>query len=542
VVKKSQLLLLLIAFSFLLAMASLASAQNLEYHLDQEAVTAWIRSDGSIDLLYNITISVDVGQINYVTIGQPKGDFTISNGIDQYGNSLQVTDTSSGGSYTVEAKLANTLLQGQTVQFAVITNVAGMVYEDNQTNVGMELIPSWYPVTISDLRVLIVLPQGVNTNTVGTNVNWDNTVPQNDGSWGIFWERTGLSPNQQYTFGVSFPKGYTSYVGKQNFLNQYLPSILAVIFILVIGIIIFAIARKKAYLNPIVSMETLGVRRGLTAVEASYLLDVKPPMIVTEILYGLLQKRAVWIESAKPSVKIRIMDDFKDKRGPPSEQLRYYEIDFLNALKGDGTLDEEKLAKTVMFLRDTVEEKMHGYQRKDTVDYYRQIVDKAWKQVEGAGTSELASNAYNEQLLWLFLDPNYKGRTETAFRTNPFAPSPLWFWYWYGYGLYHPHPTYTPNIPAPAQSAKPPVIPGAEFANNIATSVEKTSNGIVVNLEKFSKSILPFAPQKASTEPVHHDANCVCACHACACACACVSCACACAGGGARIKGGSLRP
>jgi hypothetical protein len=284
------------------------------------------------------------------------------------------------------------------------------------------------------------------------------------------------------------------------------------------------------------------VRRGLTAVEASYLLEIKPTMIVTEILYSLLQKRAVWIESSKPSVKIKIMEGFKDKKVSGVDQLRYYEIDFLNALKDDGTLDEERLAKTIMFLRDTVEEKMRGYQRKDSVDYYRQVVDKAWKQVEGAGTPELASNAYDEQLLWLFLDPNYKSRTETAFRTTMFTPSPMWFWYWYGYQQYYPHPTYTPNIAAPAQAAKPPTIPGAAFANNIATAVENTSNGIVVNLEKFSNSILPFAPKKASSEPVHHNASCVCACHACACACACVSCACACAGGGARIKRGDLRP
>jgi len=541
-VKKSQLLLLLIACSCLLMIINFVSAQTLQYHLNQEAVKIWIRDDGSIDLLYNITITVDSGQINYVSIGQPKGDFTIGNGTDQYGNNLQVADISSGSDYKVEAKLASTLFAGQTVQFAVITNVAGMIYEDNQTNVGMEFTPSWYPVPVSDLRVLIVLPQGVNTTSVGTNVNWDNTILQDDGRWGIYWERKDLSSNQQFTFGVSFPKGYTSYSGGQNFLNQYLPTILGVVFLVVILIIIVVIARKKAYLNPIVSMETMGVRRGLTAVEASYLLEIKPTMIVTEILYSLLQKRAVWIESSKPSVKIKIMEGFKDKKGSGEEQLHYYEIDFLNALKDDGTLDEERLAKTIMFLRDTVEEKMRGYQRKDTVDYYRQVVDKAWKQVEGAGTPELASNAYDEQLLWLFLDPNYKSRTETAFRTTMFTPSPMWFWYWYGYQQYYPHPTYTPNIAAPAQAAKPPTIPGAAFANNIATAVENTSNGIVVNLEKFSNSILPFSPKKASSEPVHHNANCVCACHACACACACVSCACACAGGGARIKRGDLRP
>ncbi len=76
-----------------------------------------------------------------------------------------------------------------------------------------------------------------------------------------------------------------------------------------------------------------------------------------------------------------------------------------------------------------------------------------------------------------------------------------------------------------------PQIPGADFANTIATSVEKTSNNIVVNIEKFANAIVP-PPPKASHEPAHPKADCVCACHACACACACVSCACACAGGG----------
>jgi hypothetical protein len=281
------------------------------------------------------------------------------------------------------------------------------------------------------------------------------------------------------------------------------------------------------------SMETLGIRHGLTAVEASYLLDLKPTKIVTEILYSLLQKRAVWVESTNPSLKLKIMQPFQDKAGPPETPLRYYEIDFLDAIKEEGTLDEEKLAHTIIFLRDTVEEKMRGYCRRDTIDYYTKVAEKAWAQVEQAGTPELASKAYDEQLLWLFLDPNYQSRTQTAFRDRAFEPSPFWLWYWYGYTHYHRHPTYNPNVETPTQAAKPPTIPGADFANNIATAVENTSNNIVANLEKFANAIVPVsAPAKASTQPAHHGSSCVCACAACACACACVSCACACAGGG----------
>ena len=310
--------------------------------------------------------------------------------------------------------------------------------------------------------------------------------------------------------------------------------------LLLFGIGIFAIFvivgiavvfRKGTYLTPKVSMETLGIKRGLTAVEASYLLGMKPTQIVTEILYSLLQKRAVWTQETKPALKLKVLPPFENKTGPKDDPLRYYEIDFLNALKQDGTLDEEKLAHTIMFLRDTVEQKLQGYSRKDTVDYYRKITAQAWTQVEQAGTVDLASNAYNEQLLWLMLDPNQRSRTETVFRDRFFQPNPLWFWWWYGYTTYHPHPTYIPNVNAPTQSGKPPAIPGAEFANNIATAVENTSNNIVVNIEKFANAIVP-PPPKASHEPARHGADCVCACAACACACACVSCACACAGGG----------
>ena len=97
-------------------------------------------------------------------------------------------------------------------------------------------------------------------------------------------------------------------------------------------------------------METLGIKRGLTAVEASYLLDLKPTQIVTEILYSLLQKRAVWAQETKPSLKLQVLPPYENKTGTKENPLRYYEIDFLNSLKPDGTLDEEKLAHTVMFL------------------------------------------------------------------------------------------------------------------------------------------------------------------------------------------------
>jgi hypothetical protein len=540
---KSRLLTLILAVLLVQMVVGGAFAQNLSFSLDPEGVQIWINQNGSIDLLYNITLKMDYGSsdLHWLEIGQPVRDFTIGEARDQYGNVLQTSDSSSGQEYKVRVQLHSTLVAGQTLGFSLVTNVAHMIYNDtmNPGHVGMQFVPAWLSMArVPDLRVKVFLPEGVNKNMVNTSITWDNADFEG-GRLFVYWERKDLAAGQHdYNFGVSFPKEYVQNYepgppGAGGSWEQYaLPVLVIVVFLTVVVLVVVFVVKKRKYLVPSLTMETLGIRRGLTAVEASYLLDLKPPRIVTEILYSLLQKRAVWVESSNPSVKLKVMPGFENKTGTAETHLRYYEIDFLEAVKEDGALDEEKLAHTVMYLRDTVEEKLRGYCRRDTVDYYRGVAAKAWTQVEHAGTPELASKAYDEQLLWLFLDPDVGARTETAFRGRVFEPSPLWLWYWYGYSHYMPHPTYTPSVNVPAQGGKPPAIPGADFANNIATAVENTSNGIVVNLEKFANAIVP-SPPKSSSEPAHHDAACVCACHACACVCACVSCACACAGGGA---------
>jgi hypothetical protein len=539
--KRFHLLAISFALIFALTALSTVNAQERAYHIEHEWAKIWINQDGTIDLFYDMSLTLDSGpNISYVLIGQPQRDFTVGEAVDQYGHSLSTSDESSGSDYKVRVNLYEPVRAGQTVRFNLTTNVARMVWEDtqNEGNVGMQFTPTWWEqASVYNLRVLVVLPTGVTRDMVKTTeVLWDNTVVE-DGRLGVYWEAQNLSPDERYPVGVSFPSEYvenyeTQPTGVTAFFQDYGLILVASVFGVIIIVAVIYAARKKSYLSPLVSMETLGMKRGLTAVEASYLLDMKPTQIVTEILYSLLQKRAIWVEVANPALKLRVMPAFKNKKGTDENPLRYYEIDFLHALKDDGTLDEEKLARTVTFIRDAVEQKLRGHSRSDTVDYYRKIVTKAWSQVEQAGTVDLASKAYDEQLLWLMLDPNYRSRTETTFRDRAFDPSPLWFWYWYGYHHYSPHPTYKPNIDAPAKAPKPPTIPGAEFANNIATAVEKTSSNIVTDIEKFANAIIPMQTQKASHTPARHEAGCVCACAACACACACVSCACACAGGG----------
>ncbi len=539
-VKRTYLLVVLLALSVVLIGLNTVNAQNTVYSVDHQYTQIFINQDGTIDLTYNITLTVASGVIHGFYVGQPKNDFTLGQAVDQYGNNLQVSDASSGGDYRVDVTLNPPLTAGNSIWFTVTTNVAGMIYNDtkNPGNLGMQFAPEWTDVPINDVRVQIVLPPGATTSDVKTTQNFYNSTSIVEGRLAVFWQIPVLQANQKYFVGVSFPAKYMPNYnppkssGDLGSLGNILPLIVLPIIAILVIIAVVGVARKSTYSSPKVSMETLGVKRGLTAVEASYLLDLKPTQIVTEILYSLLKKRAVWAQETKPSLKLQLLTPYENKTGTAENPLQYYEIDFLASLKTDGMLDEEKLAHTIMFLRDTIEQKLQGYSRQDTVDYYKKIVAQAWTIVEQAGTVELTSNAYDEQLLWLMLDPSQKIKTETVFQNRVFQPNPLWFWWWFGYTTYYPNPTYKPNIQAPTQSAKPPAIPGAEFANNIATSVEKTSNSMVVNIEKFANSIVP-PPPKASQQPAHHKADCVCACAECACACACVSCACACAGGGA---------
>ena len=520
--------------SLLLLTPHAIKAQDIQYHLDHEYAKIWINEDGTIDLLYDIRITCDQGTINYVNVGQPKSDFTIGPATDEHDHNLTTTYASEGSNYRARVYLHTPISTTQSVQFTLITNVANMIWqEEDPERVGMEFIPCRWDASLNELRVLVVLPAGVNQNNVGCTPEWDNAYndPEEDNRFVIYWERHSLHPNQQFTCGVSFPKEFVeSYDVPERGIAAFLRSYgvwigVFLLFAAIIGGVVY-VGRKGSYVKPVMRMETLGIRRGLTAVEASHLLGLKPTRIVTAILYSLLKKRAIWVTSKEPSVKIQIAKEHE-------KPLRYYERSFIEAIGEDGSLSEEKLARVVIELRDEVEEKLRGYCRRDTIKYYEKIVAKAWEQVDQAGTAQLASKAYDEQLLWLLLDDNFGSRTEDAFRTRVFEPAPLWFWYSYGYH-YHPQPTYKPGSTPPSGSTVPPKIPGADFANNIATAVEGTANNIVVNLERFANAIIPAPPpsQKTSKQPAHHSSSCACACAACACVCACVSCACACASGG----------
>jgi len=181
-------------------------------------------------------------------------------------------------------------------------------------------------------------------------------------------------------------------------------------------------------------------------------------------------------------------------------------------------------------------EKMKGFSRRETVAYYKDIMQKAWAQVEAANTPEVKSQKYDENLEWTMLDGNYNERTRRVFTGGPVF-IPMWW------------PRYDPvyrqtsaSIPRPSTSQAPsgggvsmPHLPGADFAASIVGGVQGFSQKVVGNINDFTGKITNQTnpvPKPTTTSGGGGSRSGGGGGHSCACACACAGCACACAGGG----------
>ncbi|MEM2248588.1 MAG: hypothetical protein QXH97_03090 [Candidatus Bathyarchaeia archaeon] len=529
VIASRRIILSLTILVLVLAIGVYPAYAQVKYRVDREWVQIWINKEGSIDIFYNITITYISGAPKgIITLGMPKGGFQIHYVHDIDGRNLTYTIISSGDFYGLDIELRGPILLNKPYIVIVYASVPEMVYEDemNPGNVGLKFYPSTFDNAegkIGNIRVAIVLPEGVKEDEVKyAERRFSNVYRNEENLLVVYWEEDDWPPAKEFWVGVSFPKKYVS-IGPDIWFYILVGGSIAA-FVAMIGVVIvlaFRESRKAKYEKPRIAIEALGPARGLTAVEAAVLLDLKPIKVLTMILFSLLLKRAVEIISTEPVIRLRRLH--YDSAVEPN--LRYYEIDFLWAIRSDGSLDERALAKLYLDLRDTVNLKIKGFSRIDTINYYRDIVDRAWQQVTQAGTPELKCDALEENIEWLLADERLEERLRIAFPPDIIIyPRPDWWWYW-GWPRGQP--------PIQTGEVKPIPIPGQEFANNIVLAIQKAANNIVLNVQEFANRLVPAQRAQIAQRPLRYP-SCVCACASCACACACVSCACACAHGGAR--------
>jgi len=550
--------LLTFALVFILALTTTTdvSAQSYSFSLDQEIVNAYWNSDGTLALDYLFTFTNQPGAhvIDFVDVGLPNSNYrydTIT--ADVNGVPVAVSTDYQGSGSGIAVDLGSQAIQpGQTGTVHVfVGEISGVVRpdDDDQNYASAVFAPTYFGsefvVGSTDLTVTFHLPPGVQSE----EPRWHNapsgfpsepvTGIDGEGRVTYTWQNPAASGSRQYDFGASFPRTYIppaavvtapafDFSGLIESIIGSLGSILCIGFFLFMFVgapILSAIGnqrRKLQYMSPRIAIEGHGIKRGLTAVEAAILMEQPLDKVMTMILFGVVKKGAAVVTKRDP-LAITVNE-------PLPEGLHEYENQFVQAFqKADLPQRRKALQDMTVALIRSVSEKLKGFSRKESIEYYRRIMEAAWEQVQKAETPEVQMAFFDQQLEWTMLDRDYEDRSRRVFQRPVYVP--MW---WGNFDPTYSRPTTTTGPSAPAAPGRPPgstSLPGADFAASVVTGVQTFSQRVMGNVQDFTGRVTsvtnpPPKPTSTGGRTGGRSGG------GCACACACAGCACACAGGG----------
>jgi hypothetical protein len=419
--------------------------------------------------------------------------------------------------------------------------------DDDELYASAVFIPTYfgsqYVTGSTDMTVLFHLPPGISPEEPRWHAAPSGFPAEpeagHDGEGRVFykWRNPAASMSDRYTFGASFPRTFvpadTIYTPPPAPLFNFdFEEAIPFIFMCCFGLLFFGLPimnainanrRKLKYLPPKISIEGHGIKRGLTAVEAAILMEQPLDKAMTMILFGVIKKEAATVTKRDPL-------ELAFAKEQPAE-LHQYEKDFLKAFGEKDAAPRRKLLQdmTIALVR-SVSDKMKGFSRKETIDYYKGIMERAWAQVEASDTPEVKSQKFDENLEWTMLDKDYDDRTRRTMSGPVFMP------HWWG--GYDPRYSSRPIVSSgggkqgvPASGGGVKSLPGADFAASIVTGVQGFSSKVLGNVQTFTEKVTGTTnpPPKVSSSSSRGGGG---GGRSCACACACAGCACACAGGG----------
>ena len=547
-------LVLILAFSI----TTSALAQSYSFSLDKEVVNVYWNADGtmSLDYLFTFTNQPGAHVIDFVDVGLPNNSY-IYNTIqaDVSGDPVAISTDYQGSGSGIAVDMGSHAIQpGQTGTVHVFVGQISDVYypDDNDENYASAVFsPTWFDgqfvVGDTDISVTFHLPQGVRPE----EPRWHSAPsgfpaePQtgidSEGRVTYTWASTNTSGSRQYTFGASFPKTYipaTAIVTPPAFnLGETIAALASscapIAFFCFFAFMFFGIPiltflgdrrRKLQYMSPKIAIEGHGIKRGLTAVEAAILMEQPLDKVMTMILFGVVKKNAATVARRDP---LQV-----DVASPVPAGLHEYEQNFLKALKEtDPRTRRNLLQEMAVKLVKSVSEKMKGFSRRETIEYYRRIMETAWEQVQKANTPEVQMAFFDQQLEWTMLDKDYDDRSRRVFHGPVFVP--MWW------GRYDPTYRTGPisssggGVSAPSQPSGSgrTSLPGADFAASVVGGVQTFSQKVIGNVNEFTSRVTSVTnpPPKPTSSGRSMGGG---GSRGCACACACAGCACACAGGG----------
>jgi len=547
---------LFLALLLMLLLTTSAGAQSSYYFsVTKEVVNVYWNKDGTLALDYTWTFANQPGAhvIDFIDVGMPNSNFDMSTvKADVGGSPVSVSKSDyqgNGSGFAIVLGSKSIGAGGSGTVHVYVGRISDVLYkDDNDANYASGVFAptyfgSQYIAGSTDLTVTFHLPPNMQSD----EPRWHSapsgfpSEPQaaydSQNRITYTWRNNNASAAREYQFGASFPK---SYVPADSIVTVKVPSIsissdtigtiffcgFFAFFFLVVPVlnVIAGQRRKLQYLPPRISIEGHGIKRGLTAVEAGILMQEPLDKVMTMILFGVIKKEAASVVSRDP-LELSIVS-------PLPQELRDYETSFVNAFKEKNANKRRSLLSgmTVKLVK-SVSEKMKGFSRRETIDYYKSIMEKAWQQVEQADTPEVKGQLFDQNLEWTMLDRNYDDRTRRVFTGPVFVPV-WWHRYdpiWKGGGVSSP----STSLPTSTSRGGSSSLPGADFAASVVKGTQTFSSKVIGNVGDFTSRVTkltnpPPPPPKRSSGSYRSGGGG----HSCACACACAGCACACAGGG----------
>jgi hypothetical protein len=545
---------ILLVFLHTAILAVPASAQSYFFSLDRLVADVFWNTDGTLAIDYRLTFTNQPGghPIEFVDVGMPNGNFDFNSiRAEINGNRLSISrDFQGSGSDGFAVEMGpNAIPPGETWTVHVfVGSVSGVLYNDDEDSEYASAVfsPLYYQDDVitgdTEIAVTYHFPPGVQPD----EPRWHSAPsgfpsdPQtgfdDQGRITYTWRNPDADGSRRYEFGASFPK---TYVPSSSIVTVSLPSFSissdAIMGILCVGFfgfmflgvpILTAIAksrRKLQYMPPRIAIEGHGIKRGLTAVEAAILLGEPLDKVMTMILFGTIKKNAARVATRDP---LEV-----DVTTPLPEGLHEYEVNFLKAFQETNANTRRKqLQDVTVRLVKSVSEKMKGFSRRETIDYYKNIMEKAWAQVENADTPEVKGQLLDKNLEWTMLDRDYGDRSRRVFSGPVFLP--MWWGNYdptFGRSTSGSRGLSTPSAPQGTPSV--PHLPGSDFAASVAVGMQTFSQKVIGNVNDFTSRVTSVTnpPPKTSSTGGRSGGG---GGRSCACACACAGCACACAGGG----------
>jgi hypothetical protein len=555
---KKRLLTIALVFILAFGITTTALAQDYFFSLDREVVNVFWNSDGTMSLDYLMTFTNQPGghAIEFVDVGMPNGNFDFNSiRADINGNPLSISSdfegTGSDG-FAVEMG-AYAIPPGQSGTVHVyVGRIDQILHPDDNDEAYASAVfaPAYFISSVvtgsTDLTVTFHLPPGVQEQEPRYH-NAPSGFPSepqgafdSEGRITYTWNNPQASGSRSYVFGSSFPRSYVPAesiytppptppisVNPDTIFSLLCMCFFGFIFVGIPGLTAYANRnRKLQYMAPKISIEGHGIKRGLTAVEAAILMEQPLDKVMTMILFGAVKKNAAVVTKRDP-LEITVTE-------PQPEGLHEYESKFLQAFKESGTKERRTaLQNMTVALVKSVSEKMKGFSRKETIEYYKRIMETAWEQVQKAETPEVQMALFDKQLEWTMLDKDYDDRSRRVFRGPVFVP--MW---WGNYDpTFHPRQASTGGgLPSSTAGQTPGRVslPGADFAASVVTSTQTFSQKVIGNVQDFTSRVtnvtnpMPKTTSSGSRGGGRSGGGG----RSCACACACAGCACACAGGG----------